>query len=92
MWAPAMTFWEVRVGIEMIRKKMNSVEKKKRAGKNLHQNYNININNIHVSFLPSTKPAEVESIHKWCPEKLETKWPEDKAEEGLVLVADALAL
>lgn len=45
-----------------------------------------------MSFLPPTKPTEVQGIHQWCPQKLETKWPEDKAEEGLVFVADILTL
>lgn len=43
-------------------------------------------------FLPPTKPTEVQSVHQGCPQKLETKWPEDKAEEGLVFVADILTL
>lgn len=46
----------------------------------------------HKSFLPSTEPAVVNRIHQWCPEKLETKWPEDKAEESLVCVADIFTL
>ena len=48
--------------------------------------------NINVSFLPSTKPAAVESVHQRRPEKLEAKRPEHKAEEGLVSVADAFTL
>lgn len=45
-----------------------------------------------MSILPSTKPAEVESINQWCPEKLQAKRPENKAEECLVFVADILTL
>lgn len=44
------------------------------------------------TFLPSAKPAEVKRIHQWCPQQLQTKWPKDKTEEGLVRVADFLSL
>lgn len=67
-------------GVEVIRKKIHRVT------------VSTQINSIHVSFLPSTEPAEVESVHQRRPEELETKWPEDKAEEGLVFVADTLTL
>lgn len=76
-------FLQDQVGgsVEIIRRK----KKETQGSKN-------NPHHADIFFLPSTKPAEVESIYQWCPKKLETKRPEDKAEEGLVFVADTLTL
>lgn len=90
-----MTFWrnmwEVGEGggIAIIRKMMRSLEK---SGVIIWIDENISVISVQVSLLPSTKPAEVQSIHQWSPEKLETKRPEDKAEKGLVFVTDILTL
>lgn len=45
-----------------------------------------------MTLLPSTKPTAVERIHQGRPQEFETEGPEDKAEKGLICVADIFAL